>query len=115
MVGIKKNFKFKKGNDSMKKYGEFNTMDELIAYNMPLMRADRELRKQRKKAMGIERVDFEEEMDEEKKKNVEELLALLYAMEHMSKEEVANLRRQCEEDLKEAKEAEKKRELEGNL
>lgn len=99
----------------MKKYGNFNTMDELIAYNMPLMRADRELRKQRKKAMGIEDVDFEEEQDEEKKKNVEELLALLYAMEHMSKEEVAALRQQCEEDLKESKEAEKKRKLEGNL
>lgn len=98
----------------MKKYGQFKTMDELIAYNMPLMKADRELREQRRKAMGIESsIDLEAEQDEAKKKNVEELLALLYAMEHMSKEEVADLRRQCEEDLRESQEAEKKRRLEG--
>lgn len=90
----------------MKRYGQFKTMDELIAYNMPLMREDRARREQRRKAMGIESsVDLEAEQDEEKKKNVEELLALLYAMEHMTKEEVADLRRQCEEDLREAKEA----------
>lgn len=90
----------------MKRYGQFNTMDELIAYNMPLMREDRARREQRRKAMGIESsVDLEAEQDEEKKKNVEELLALLYAMEHMTKEEVADLRRQCEEDFREAKEA----------
>lgn len=101
----------------MKRYGKFNSMDELIAHNMPLMHADRELRKQRRKEWGIEDCeDWEEEQDEEKKKNVEELLALLYAMEHMSEEELNQLQRQCEEDAREAKENEpmkKKRTLEG--
>ena len=104
----------------MKRYGKFNSMDELIAHNMPLMHADRELRKQRKKERGIEDCEDweEEEQDEEKKKNVEDLLALLYAMEHMSKEELKQLRHQCEEDAREVKDDElikKKRTLEGNL
>lgn len=97
----------------MKRYGNFETLDELIAHNMPLMKEDRKQRAERRRARGIEsEVDpDEEEKTEEQKKRSEELCALLYAMEHMSKEEVAALRRNYDEELKEkraAREAEAK-------
>lgn len=93
----------------MKRYGKFDTMDELIAYNMPLMREDRKQREERKRARGIEcSIESEDAgKSEEKKKRDEELFALLYAMEHMTKEEVSQLRKNYEEELKEAKAARK--------
>lgn len=93
----------------MKRYGNFDTLDELIAHNMPLMREDRKQREERRKARGMESsVDPEDERkSEEKKKRDEELFALLYAMEHMSREEVSQLRKNYEEELKEAKAARK--------
>lgn len=103
----------------MKRYGDFDTLDELIAYNMPLMREDRKQREERRKARGMESsVDPQDEgKSEEEKKRSEDLLALLYAMEHMSREEVSQLRKNYDEELKEiraAREAEAKRKAESN-
>lgn len=102
----------------MKRYGEFDTLDELLAHNMPLMKADREQREQRRKARGIESsVDLEyEKKTEEEKKHADEMRSLLYTMEHMSKQEVADLIKKYDEEREEAKaakEVEQKRKLEG--
>ena len=114
-----KKFHKKKGKSKMKRYGDFDTLDELIAYNMPLMREDRKQREERRKARGMESsVDPQDEgKSEEEKKRSEDLLALLYAMEHMSREEVSQLRKNYDEELKEiraAREAEAKRKAESN-
>ena len=96
----------------MRRYGRFDTMDELINHYMPMMKAERKFKENRRKALGLETSsadwDEEEEVDEEKKKQVEDLLTLLYAMEHMPAEELDVLQRQCEKDLEEINEQKKK-------
>ena len=88
----------------MKRYGKFNTLDELLAHNMPLMREDRKQREQRRKERGIKSsIDLEKGKTEEQKKHIEELLSLLYTMEHMSKAEVKELSKKYDEELREAK------------
>ena len=71
----------------MKRYGQFDTMQELIEHNKPLMKVDRQLREERRKARGIKsEINLEEEKDEKKRKHLEEMLSLLYAMENMPRE-----------------------------
>lgn len=79
-------------------------LDELIEYYTPMMRKNQKERMQRKKAAGLESFqtykENEQPRTEEEKKMVEQLMALLYAMEHMPANELEQLQRQCKLDLK---------------
>lgn len=76
-------------------------LDELIEYYTPMMRKNQKERMQRKKAAGLESFQtYKENEQPRKKKMVEQLMALLYAMEHMPANELEQLQRQCKLDLK---------------
>ena len=93
----------------MKRYGNFDSLDELLAYNMPFMKEDRKERAKRRIARGMEgEIGLDKEKDPERKSRKEQLCSLLYVMENMSSEELDNLINQYDEELKEKREKREK-------
>lgn len=77
----------------MAKYGEYDTLDELIASYKPMMEEDKE-KQEKRKDNGRRKRNYDTEDD---------MMLLLYALEHMDDGELEQLEKQCTEDLEEIK------------
>lgn len=80
----------------MAKYGKYDTLDELIGSYKPMMQKDKEEQEKRLQSGEMEPRRRKRNYDTD-----DEMMVLLYALEHMEDQELDELEAQCKVDLEE--------------